>query len=1027
MPTSTGTYDTSTITYDQSSLSYDGFPAPLSNMPAVGVFVAFAGQPYEVNPAFTEISQYVRQVTIRRGRQDDLQQFPPGTAQLVLDNRDRLFDPFNDGRLATRTNLVPNPSFETDVSGWIVASVALARITTDAVSGSACMQVTSLSASAVDARTAYDPNTTAVAGETFTASAYMKNTAGNNREHRVYLRFFNSGGTIISSSFGSATLTVGGVWTRISVTATAPANTASVDVAIYTQATNPSLSNVTLLDAVLLEKSASLGTYFDGSSTDGSWTGVPNNSTSQLKVYRRNLIPNPSFETGTTSWSATGSAPGSIAQNTFFEVYGDYSCLRSVIGDGVAYVQTSIAGNIPISAGVAYTLSAYCRTSISRNVRVIIQWRDSANTFISNAVGVLSASSTTAFTRFTVTGTAPANAVSAVAFLETNNAFIGDVIYWDAVMLEQSSSVGDYFDGSLAGAFNFGTPQWEGTANASTSVMRKFPLPSQLSPRDQIKIVANWNGVEYPLYRGYVAGWPVEYTEAGLDSTVTIDCFDLIGLVANEVVPFDWPDFYMRQTQPYAYWKFSDPIASAQTKEEIGTTTWSLYSIGYTAAAILRQGQPASETTPGGSTYFQDYAFAPAWGENPLNAPADVQNVTNISFAGWLWNSAGDNAFITLNWGPPISVQISSAGVLSVSLRTGGPGGFQYTTYGFSAGTRRWNPSIPTHFVVQVAKTGSAWDTISSVIINGETISGTVTSSVSSGLLIFNTFLNPGQGSFQEVAFWQRALTSAEALQLSRVNYNNLVETTTNRINRISNFTSVSNALESFDTSTINVSSIGEIRDVATAFNVVTDSEGGEFFVSSSGVLNFFDRDFYAERTRSNTSQVTFTDTGVGVDYDASSIRMDFNADQVRNNIKVEYSGGGVVTVNDSTSVATYGAAEMSVGTLLDSVDSASTLANRMLTIYKNPKMTVEPFMSKGQADPAYNWPRLLGLELLDRVTFKRTPAIGSAIVKDLLVQSIEHRITPGEWQTVVNGSARYTNWFIVGVSLIGGDDLLLN
>ena len=72
--------------------------------------------------------------------------------------------------------------------------------------------------------------------------------------------------------------------------------------------------------------------------------------------------------------------------------------------------------------------------------------------------------------------------------------------------------------------------------------------------------------------------------------------------------------------------------------------------------------------------------------------------------------------------------------------------------------------------------------------------------------------------------------------------------------------------------------------------------------------------------------------------------------------------------------------------------------------------------MSKGQQDPTYNWPRLLGLELLDRVTFKRTPATGSAIVKDLLVQSIEHRITPGEWQTVVNGSARYTNWFIVGV-----------
>jgi hypothetical protein len=83
--------------------------------------------------------------------------------------------------------------------------------------------------------------------------------------------------------------------------------------------------------------------------------------------------------------------------------------------------------------------------------------------------------------------------------------------------------------------------------------------------------------------------------------------------------------------------------------------------------------------------------------------------------------------------------------------------------------------------------------------------------------------------------------------------------------------------------------------------------------------------------------------------------------------------------------------------------------------------------MSKGQANPSYNWPRLLSLELLDRVTFKRTPSVGSAIQKDLLVQSIEHRITPGEWQTVVNGSTRYTGWFIIGVSLIGSsEDVLL-
>ena len=154
---------------------------------------------------------------------------------------------------------------------------------------------------------------------------------------------------------------------------------------------------------------------------------------------------------------------------------------------------------------------------------------------------------------------------------------------------------------------------------------------------------------------------------------------------------------------------------------------------------------------------------------------------------------------------------------------------------------------------------------------------------------------------------------------------------------------------------------------------------------------------------------------------------MRFDAEQVRNVVTVTSSENAEAVASDSVSVAATGQAAENRDTYLLDTSAAQTLANYLVTVYKNPKMTVEPFMSKGQQDPTYNWPRLLGLELLDRVTFKRTPSVGSAVVKDLLVQSIEHRITPGEWQTVVNGSTRYTGWFILGVSLLGStEDVLL-
>jgi hypothetical protein len=207
---------------------------------------------------------------------------------------------------------------------------------------------------------------------------------------------------------------------------------------------------------------------------------------------------------------------------------------------------------------------------------------------------------------------------------------------------------------------------------------------------------------------------------------------------------------------------------------------------------------------------------------------------------------------------------------------------------------------------------------------------------------------------------------------------------------------------------------------------IVTDGEAGELYTDASGVLKFVARDWFATSTRSNTSQVTFTDTGTGVFYDHSSLRLSYDADLVRNDVTVSFTGNGNVNTTDSTSVASFGSASENLATYLADPTQAKTLANYLVTIYKNPKLRIEPFVVKGQLNPSYDWPRLLALELLDRFTFVRTPSVGSAISQYMLLQSIEHRITPGTWETVVNGSARFTGWFIIGTSLIGGTDVLL-
>jgi hypothetical protein len=281
--------------------------------------------------------------------------------------------------------------------------------------------------------------------------------------------------------------------------------------------------------------------------------------------------------------------------------------------------------------------------------------------------------------------------------------------------------------------------------------------------------------------------------------------------------------------------------------------------------------------------------------------------------------------------------------------------------------------------------------------------------------------------AFQEITLYDDGLTAAQLTEIYQAGLGRITESSIDRFNLLTTLTDFPAALTSFAATT--VSSVSELTSTQYLLNelqTVTDGEAGELYVTSSGVLKFVARDWFATSTRSNTSQVSFVDTGTGVFYDHSSLRMAYDADLVRNDVTVSFTGNGNVNTANATSVASFGSASENLSTYLATRAEAQTLADYLVTIYKNPKLRIEPFTVKGQRNPSYDWPRLLSLELLDRFTFVRTPSTGSAVTQDMLLQSIEHRITPGTWETVVNGSARFTGWFIIGTSLIGGTDVLL-
>jgi hypothetical protein len=364
--------------------------------------------------------------------------------------------------LLTRTNLISNPSFETNTNSWAGQNGAtLSRNTVAPYSGSGDLLVTS---SASNYNLAISDFMTVTPNKPYYLSAYCRNVSGSTRNIYIGVQFFTSANVYISemNSAGSGNLTTAAGWVRRSASGTSPATAAKAKVFLTSGTTGLTAGWQTEFDDILFEQSSTLNSYFDGSRTGASWTGAANNSTSTLPA-RVNLAPNPSFETNTTSWSPYLSSLTRVA-GTITGGTGSFSAI-SVASGTASYGPffQFFTPNIP-PVGSTLTVSAYClRTVGARSYRFNIQFYNSG-AFISQVVGTANACATS--TRLSTTATVPATCTQILIILSsTGSGAIGDSHQIDSVMLEESATVNSYFDGSTNDETS-----WVGTVNNSASI-----------------------------------------------------------------------------------------------------------------------------------------------------------------------------------------------------------------------------------------------------------------------------------------------------------------------------------------------------------------------------------------------------------------------------------------------------------------------------------------------------------------------------------------------------------------------------
>ena len=201
---------------------------------------------------------------------------------------------------------------------------------------------------------------------------------------------------------------------------------------------------------------------------------------------RRNLISNPSIEVNTTGYTGvpgTGGT-GALTRVATDGIFGSWQLrygwtATATAAGGISYLLTGLTG------GVTYTASVYAEvnrpgaanTTASQLLGFRFDWYTSASVLISSTLSTGVSMGNNIWDRLSVTGAAPSNAdrasvyvynIAGTGFAQWSS---GDALELDALMVEQSSDLGEYLDGSSTDS------SWTGTVHASASIESKF-VPS---------------------------------------------------------------------------------------------------------------------------------------------------------------------------------------------------------------------------------------------------------------------------------------------------------------------------------------------------------------------------------------------------------------------------------------------------------------------------------------------------------------------------------------------------------------------
>lgn len=556
------------------------------------------------------------------------------------------------------------------------------------------------------------------------------------------------------------------------------------------------------------------------------------------------------------------------------------------------------------------------------------------------------------------------------------------------------------------------------------------PYYGNLLPRRQVKVEATYSGVTYPVYYGLAQSWQQQYPLMGRDATCTLQCADIFSLLATWDLPDTAHELVARTLAPTSFWGL-DGSGSVAT-DRMGVSNGTYGSLREDAEALEAFGGGASRhvVTPGANTasILATFSFGPATTTSTTTTLAVIINARSLveAYSGVVAYDCSLEALALYD----------TASGSGRDLRLG------LTSYGEPTAVLAAVQATYTSPIVDgnthhlcVVRSGANL----TVYLDGTSVATSASASSTTtqfsygriGLGPFGTSTGNKDRShdvtIDEAVVWHgTALTSGNVALLADAVDGWANERVDERITKVLDLLGVPSGLYSLQTSSMSLGPFAGGSDALSHLQNVVRGETGRLYVARDGKITF-----EAKTDDMGASSVaTFADDTTAGSVRYSGFELELNDRLVYNDVTVTGVGGAAFSKQNATSISTYSRRALTADTQLGALTACRDVAETLTSRYASPQTRGRSWRVHPQrtlnGSTTLAWATVLGRELGDVATLKRTPPTGSAISKTVQITSIAHEIDlpAGNWTVTFTGApVDTTASFRWGTSNWGGTD----